>query len=85
MISAWTKNITDEDAKARFKREVLRSKTVLIRLGQLLDEMKVDVESTEMNTKIYDIPNWDYRQADTNGFKRALKLVNKIISLDQEE
>lgn len=85
MISAWTKHISDEDEKQRFKNSVLGSKIVLERLQALLNEMKEDVEGTELSTKIYDIPNWDYRQADTNGFKRCLKLVNKIITLDQQE
>ena len=84
MISAWTKHLPDEDEKQRFKAAVAGSKPVLRRLQELLNEMHVDAEQTELNTKIYDIPNWDYRQADTNGFKRALKLVSKIITLDQE-
>jgi len=83
MISAWTKHLPEED-KERFKSSVLGSKIVLQRLQTLLDEMKEDAEATELNPKIYDIPNWDYRQADTNGFKRALKLVSKIINLDPE-
>jgi len=47
--------------------------------------MKEDADNTELNTKVYDIPNWAYRQADTNGFKRALKLVSKVINLDQQD
>jgi len=83
MISAWTKHIKDETEAARFKNEILGSKQVLKRLQELIDEMKEDTESLELNSKVYDLPNWDYRQADTNGFKRALKLVSKIINLDQ--
>lgn len=82
MISAWTKHLKEED-KDRFRNSVLGSKVVLDRLQDILNEMKEDADSIELNTKIYDIPNWDYRQADTNGFKRALKLVSKIINLDQ--
>lgn len=83
MISAWTKHINDTEEKERFKNSVLGSKSVLNRLQTLMNEMKEDAEATELNTKIYDIPNWDYRQADTNGYKRALKQVSKIINLDQ--
>lgn len=85
MISAWTKHLKTEEDKERFRNSVLGSKTVLTRLQDILNEMKEDADSSELNTKIYDIPNWDYRQADTNGFKRCLRLVNKIITLDQEE
>lgn len=83
MISAWTKHLSDEE-KERFKNEVLGSKRVLNRLQALLNEMKEDVDQLELNTKIYDIPNWDYRQADTNGYKRCLKQISRIINLDQE-
>lgn len=85
MISAWTKHLKTDEEKERFRNAVLGSKIVLERLQSLINEMKEDVENTEMNTKIYDIPNWDYRQADTNGFKRCLKLINKLITLDQED
>lgn len=84
MISAWTKHLPEEE-KDRFKNSVLGSKLVLNRLQALINEMKEDAERTELDTRVYDIPNWDYRQADTNGFKRALKLVSKIINLDPEK
>ena len=84
MITAWTKHISDDKQKEQFKREILGSKTVLRRLQALLDEMKEDADSLELNTKIYDIPNWDYRQADMNGYKRCLKQISKIINLDQD-
>jgi hypothetical protein len=82
VITAWTKHCKTEEEKERLKNSVLGSKIVLDRLNIIINEMKEDADQTELNTKIYDIPNWDYRQADTNGFKRALKLVSKIISLD---
>lgn len=85
MISAWTKHISDEQEKEQFRNSVLGSKQVLRRLQALLNEMKEDADSTELNTKIYDMPNWDYRQADTNGYKRCLKHISKLINLDQEE
>lgn len=85
MISAWTKHLKTDEEKERFKNQVIGSKAVLTRLQALMAEMQEDVDNTEMNTKIYDIPNWDYRQADTNGFKRCLKLINKLLTLDQEK
>jgi hypothetical protein len=83
MISAWTKNAKTQEEKEAFQKEVLGSKRVLNRLQVLLDEMKADVDTVELNTKIYDIPNWDYRQADMNGYKRCLKQISKLINLDQ--
>jgi len=84
MISAWTKHLKTEDEKARFKNSVLGSKIVLERLQQLIKEVEDDLDKTELNTKIYDIPNWDYRQADMNGFRRALKTIQTIITVDHD-
>jgi hypothetical protein len=85
MITAWTKHLKTEEEKERFKNSVLGSKTVLRRLQELLDEVEDDLDKTELNTKIYDIPNWDYRQADMNGFRRCLRTIRSIINLDQQE
>jgi len=83
MISAWTKHLKTEEEKERFKNSVLGSKLVLKRLQELLKEVEDDLDNVELNTKIYDLPNWDYRQADNNGFRRALKTINKILTIDQ--
>jgi len=83
MISAWTKHLKTEEEKERFKNSVLGSKLVLTRLQELLKEVEDDLDKVELNTKIYDLPNWDYRQADNNGFRRALKTINKILTIDQ--
>ena len=85
MISAWTKHLSDDTDKDRFKSAVLGSKLVLNRLQALLNEMQADADNIELNTKIYDLPNWDYRQADINGYKRCLKQISKIINLDPKE
>jgi len=84
MISAWTKHLKTEEEKERFKSSVLGSKTVLLRLQELINEMKEDTERLELDTRIYDLPNWDYRNADTNGYKRCLRQISKLINLDQE-
>lgn len=85
MISAWTKHLKTEEEKEQFRREILGSKRVLDRLSVLMNEVENDLNSTELNTKIYDIPNWAYRQADMNGHRRCLNTVKKIINLDQQD
>lgn len=84
MISAWTRHLHTEQEKELFKNQVLGSKLVLRRLQELLKEIEDDLDKTELNTKIYDIPNWDYRQADTNGSRRTLRTVRKLLDFDQE-
>lgn len=84
MISAWTRHLKTEQEKELFKNQVLGSKLVLRRLQELLKEIEDDLDKTELNTKIYDIPNWDYRQADTNGSRRTLRTIRKLLDFDQE-
>ncbi len=85
MISAWTDHLKDPEEKERFKKHILSSKAVLERLQELIDKIEDDYNSTELNVKIYDLPNWDYRQADMNGGRRALKTISKLINLDQQD
>lgn len=84
MISAWTRNLTDTDEIERFKNQIIGSKPVLSRLQELLDIEQAGVESKEIGSSMYDSPNWGYRQAHINGFKAAIRMVSKIITLDPE-
>jgi hypothetical protein len=83
MISAWTKHLDTPEDKERFQKEILGSKRVLDRLSQLINEIEVDQDMIERNPKMYELPNWDYRQAHLNGYKQCLKTITTIINLDQ--
>lgn len=85
MITAWTKNLSSDEDIGRFHRQILSSRGVLERLQELLDEEKASLEAAEISPKIYDSPGWDYRQAHTNGFKAALRMVSKLIYIDPKE
>lgn len=85
MISAWTRHLKNEEEKERFKNTVLGSKEVLDRLQELLNEIEGELTNTELSTKVYAVPNWDYMQADINGSRRILRTVSKIINLDQKD
>ena len=79
MISDWTKHLKDAD-KTRFKNSIYGSKAVLERLDDLLTEYEKDLVRTEVD---YNSPNWDYRQADANGYRRCLQKIKTLINLDQ--
>ena len=83
-VSAWTKHLKTEEEKEKFIKSLRASRYILGRLQELLDEEKNGLESAEISPKIYETPNWAYKQAHTNGFKAALKMVSKLITLDQE-
>ncbi len=85
MISAWTKNLSSVDDINRFKQHLLSSRAILERLQELLDEEKKALDAAEISPKAYDSPNWDYRQAHSNGFKAGLKMVSNLIYIDPKE
>ncbi len=85
MITAWTKHLKTDEDKEKFTKSLKAARHVLDRLQALLDEEKAGLESAEISPKIYEAPNWDYKQAHTNGFKAALRMVSKLITLDQEK
>lgn len=84
MITKWTSHLQTQDDVDAFKKEILGSKRVLSRLQDILTQVETEQDRIEANPKIYELPNWDYRQAHLNGFRECLNTVNKIINLDQE-
>lgn len=85
MYTMWTRHLSDPKEKEVFERKVQGSKEVLERLMTLLNEQERDLNQTETNLKIYDLPNWDYRQAHNNGFRQCLNIQKKLINLDQQK
>lgn len=83
MISKWTSHLQTDKEKEDFQKEVYSAKRVLERLSQMVSEMDTEAEQIETNPKFYELPNWDYRQANNNGYRRCLSILRKITNLDQ--
>lgn len=82
MDVAWTKGKTEEEKKLYFE-SLKRVKWAFDDMNKLLDSNLRSVEAAEMSPKVYDNPNWEYRQADANGYKRALRDVKNLTTIDQ--
>jgi len=80
--TTWTKGVTDtqlcEDIKNAFQSSIVLRK----RLAAILDDKTAEKERSDMNGEGYECPNWAYRMADSQGYKRAL---SEIISLITEK
>lgn len=85
MITAWTKHCTSIEDANKLKASILGSKIALNRLKDLMKEDEDAINSREVGSKVYDLPNWEYRQADANGYRRCLREYQKLLNLDQEE
>ena len=85
MKSAWTKHLSTEEEKERFRGAVLGSKVTLNRLTDILTEMEQDLLSSELSKNNYDTPNWAPKQAHVNGQKAMIRTIKFLINLDQED
>lgn len=83
MITKWTSHLETQKERDDFVKEVYSSKRVLDRLAQMVEEMDTEADRIETNPKFYELPNWDYRQANNNGYRRCLSILRKITNLDQ--
>lgn len=84
MYSVWTKHLADADKKTQFNNSILGSKVVLDRAVAILKEEVIALENAEVNPKIYNLPNWDYRMAHDNGFKAGMRVAIRLLDLDQQ-
>jgi len=85
MITAWTKNTKTPEEKDRLTNSILGSRVVLNRLLELMQEDEAGMNNREVGTDIYNLPNWELRIADANGYRRCLKEYMKLLNLDQED
>ena len=80
MKAVWFAKSKDKKDKDAIKQSILAQREPLDRLKEILEPMLKDgLPATD-----YDSPSWAYKQADRNGFNRALTTVLEIINLDKE-
>jgi len=73
MNTLWVKGLKGE-AKEKRKEEIKSYRTAFEELAKLLEE--------ESMTKIdYDCPSWSHKQADQNGYNRAIRSIKKLIDI----
>jgi len=86
MLSIWTHNIKDPEQKEKYEVELKHSVTSFnTRLRQILKDMDISLDKWETSVKAYESPNWVYRQADTNGYRRCIKKLLEVTDLDQKD
>ena len=81
----WTQHIKDPDEKSKFEALVRNAKPVLERLRDIVNEDYEVLNKMEISKKVYEIPNWDYKQAHINGYKEHTTNILKLINLDQQK
>ena len=78
MKTTWFTHLP-KDQQEGFKKQVLSSRDVLERLQKIMEDKKTEVVlSTD-----YDNPSWAYKQADRNGYDRALTEVINLLTMKE--
>lgn len=85
MKTVWTSHISDPVEKVKYEKSLKHSRWILDRQLELLSDMERDLDKQETSAATYDKPNWDYRQADNNGYRRCLNSIKALITLDQKD
>lgn len=79
MKTSWTKGLPKDEATE--VEDYYNSSTRLrARLVAILDEKLSASETGSLSASAYESPNWAYKQADSVGYKRALREVISLIS-----
>lgn len=78
--TVWFSDIRDDTAREQFKQNVVGSKIVLDKLHKIVYNMVISGERVPVDD--YDSPSWSHKQADRNGYARALREVLEILNFN---
>lgn len=85
MYVEWTKHLKDPEVKSRFENQIYSAKDVLDRIKVLLSEKEETLDRQEMNIEVYNMPNWENRQAHKNGQRSSLAWLKQLVDLDTQK
>jgi len=85
MYSRWTQHLQTEEEKQKFRNDIYSARSVLERLTDLINEDESLLDRSETDQRIYDVPNWEYRQAHKNGLRQYMREVRLMTNLDQQK
>lgn len=80
MKAAWFKECKSKKQKESVAQVLQSNRESLDRLKEILEPMLKDTTPAAD----YDSPSWAYKQADRNGFNRAVTTVLDLINLDKD-
>jgi len=79
MKTTWTKGLKGEEKK-EIADSFSSSSRIRNKQVELLRDKIETADKTALSKEGYECPNWAYKQADLQGYKRALSEVISLIS-----
>ena len=74
----WSSHIKDDEERAEFKKYVENSISLLDRLTEIINMKIGTAERSRLSEKDYALATWAYKQADLNGYLRALNEMKTL-------
>lgn len=76
MISKWTANCATEEDAREMEANVLVAQPAFARLQEIIKEKQ---SATVTTVADYDCPSWAHKQADANGYNRAMAEILRYL------
>ena len=76
----WSSHLPEEE-REDFEKYVANSNSLLERLTEIINKKIEAVDRVIIDPKEFDKASWAFKQADLNGFKRALKELKLFTDL----
>ena len=74
----WTSHIKDDEEKEEFRKYINNSSLLLDRRTKIIKEKIAAAERSRLSEKDYALATWPFKQADTNGYLRALNEMKTL-------
>lgn len=78
MKSSWTKGLA-EDERKELEMHFNSSALLRKRLETILEQKDRSADIAAIVKDGYESPSWAYKQADTQGYRRALKEIAELL------
>lgn len=85
IATIWTENLSDPEKKAEFEKLLRNSTITLSRLRAIVQKYAKELMTVERNPKVFDDPNWAYKQAYTNGMLHTYAKLDQLLSFMDKE
>lgn len=81
----WLKGAKTPEAKTERKKMIIANRDILDLLKDILTDDLNNLEDNELKADVYNVSNWAYQQADSNGAKRTLRKVIDLITIEESK
>lgn len=79
MHSIWFKSLKSKEDKDKRRQEIISHSTFIEELQEI-----IQAEIKKEKFEDYDSPSWSFKQADLNGYNRALTKVLSILNIEEK-